>query len=84
MGLIKAAISSASTTLADQWIEYFYCDSLSNDVLIEKGVKQVSAGSNTKGSENIITNGTGIAVNEGQAMLIVEDGKIVDFTVEPG
>ena len=84
MGLIKAASSSASTTLADQWIEYFYCDSLSNEILIQKGKKEVSSGSNTKGSDNIITNGTGIAVNEGQAMLIVEDGKIVDFTVEPG
>lgn len=84
MGLIKAVMDSAKTTLADQWIEYFYCDSLSNEVLVQKGQKHVSSGSNTKGSENIITNGTGIAVNDGQAMLIVEDGKIVDFTVEPG
>lgn len=84
MGLIRAAIDSASSTLADQWLEYFYCDSLSNDILIQKGIKQVKSGSNTKGSENIITNGSSIAVNEGQAMLIVEDGKIVDFTVEPG
>ena len=84
MGLIKAAVDSFKSTLADQWIEYFHCDTLSNDVLIKKGVKVVNKGSNTKGSEDIITNGTGIAVNEGQAVIIVEDGKIVDFTVEPG
>lgn len=84
MGLIKAASAAARTTMADQWLEYFYCDSLSNDVLVRKGIKRVEKGSNYKGSENIITNGSGIAVNEGQAMLIIEDGKVVDFTVEPG
>ena len=84
MGLIRAAFDSARTTLADQWIEYYYCDSLSNEVLIQKGTKVVTSGSNTKGSENIITNGSGFAVNEGQALLIVEDGKIVEFSTEPG
>lgn len=84
MGLIKAAADSAKKTLADQWVEYFYCDTLPNDVLLTKGTKVVTTGSNTKGSENIITNGSGIAVNEGQGMLIVEDGKIVDFTMEAG
>lgn len=84
MGLIRAAIDSAKTTLADQWLEYFYCESLSDDVLVKKASKKVISGSNTKASENIITNGSGIAVNDGQAMIIVEDGKIVDFTVEPG
>ena len=61
MGLIKAAISSAKTTLADQWLEYFYCDSLSDDVLVKKASKRVDAGSNTKGSPDVITNGSGIA-----------------------
>ncbi|MDF9824030.1 membrane protease subunit (stomatin/prohibitin family) [Breznakia sp. PF5-3] len=84
MGLIRAAVASARTTLADQWVEYFYCDSLSNDELLKKGEKTVSSGSNTKGSPNIITDGTGIAVNEGQGVLIVEDGKVVEFTMEPG
>lgn len=84
MGLIRAAVASAKTTLADQWIEYFYCDSLSNNELLKKGQKVVTSGSNTKGSPNIITNGTGIAVNEGQGVLIVEDGKIVEFTMEAG
>ncbi len=84
MGLIKAAIDSARSTLADQWLEYFYCDTLSNDVLLQKGVKVVNKGSNTKASPNIISNGSGFAVNEGQGLLIVEDGKIVEFTLEPG
>lgn len=84
MGLIRAALKSGNTTLADQWIEYFYCDSLSNDVLIKKGIRQSSTGGNKKASDNIISNGTGIAINEGQGMLIVEDGKIVDFSVEAG
>lgn len=84
MGLIKAVVDSAKTTLADQWIEYFYCDTLSNDVLVQRGYRQVKSGSNTKGSDNIITDGSGIAVNEGQAVLIVEDGKIVDFSTEAG
>ena len=84
MGLIKAVVDSAKTTLADQWAEYFYCESLSNNVLMQKGQKVVTSGSNTKASPNIITNGSGIAVNEGQGMLIVEDGKVVDFTMESG
>ena len=84
MGLIRAALDSAKTTLADQWIEYFYCDSLSEQVLVKKGSKRVTSGSNTKASPDIITNGSKFAVNDGQALLIVEDGKVVDFTLEPG
>ena len=72
MGLIKAAKDAIATVLADQWREYFYCDSLSNDVLMVKGQKRVTEGrnSNTKGSDNIITNGSVVAVNEGQCMMI--------------
>ena len=85
MGLIKAALGSLSTTLGDQWREYFYCDSLSDDILVAKGSKQVSGkSSNTKGSDNVITNGAVIAVNEGQAMMIVEQGAIVEFAAEAG
>ena len=65
MGLIRAAFDAAKTTLADQWVEYYYCDSLSNEVLLKKGEKVVTSGSNTKASPNIITNGSGFAVNEG-------------------
>lgn len=84
MGLIRAALASGGTTLADQWIEYFYLESMGNNELLKKGKKVVTSGSNTKGSPNIITNGSGIAVNEGQGVLIVEDGKILDFSMEPG
>lgn len=85
MGLIKAAIGSVGGTLADQWKEFIYCDALPNDILVKKGRKKVSGrSSNTKGSDNVITNGSGIAVADGQCMIIVEKGKIVDICAEPG
>ena len=85
MGLIKAALGSAGGILADQWREYFYCDSMDADTLVCKGIKRTtSRSSNTKGSDNIITNGAVIAVNEGQAMMIVEQGQIVEFAAEAG
>ena len=85
MGLIKAALGSLSSTLGDQWREYFYCDSMTDDVLACKGSKRVSGkSSNTKGSDNVISNGAVIAVNEGQAMMIVEQGQIVEFAAEAG
>ena len=85
MGLIKAALSAAGSVLADQWKEYFYCDSLREDVLMVKGQKRVgSRSSNTKGSENIISNGSVIAVADGQCMMIVDQGKIAEVCAEPG
>lgn len=86
MGLIKAAKDAVQTVLADQWREYFYCDSLSNDVLMTKGQKRVNEGrnSNTKASDNIISNGSVIAVNEGQCMIIVDQGGIVDVCADAG
>lgn len=85
MGLIKAAFSSVGTVLADQWKEYIYCDSLDGETLMAKGEVRINNGSsNTKRSDNIISDGSKIAVNEGQCMLIVENGKIVDFSAEPG
>ncbi len=84
MGLIKSALSAINTTLADQWKEYIYCDSLDSDTLVQKGIVRVTGGSNTQRSSNIISDGSKIAVNEGQFMIIVENGKIVDFTSEPG
>ena len=78
MGLIKAGIGALGGTLADQWKEFFYCEALPNDVLMRKGEKRVSGrSSNTKGNDNIISNGSGIAVADGQCMIIVEQGKIV-------
>jgi len=85
MGLIKAAMGAAGGTLADQWKEFFYCDALENDVMVIKGQKRIGGrSSNTKGNDNIISNGSGIAVADGQCMIIVEQGKIVEFTAEPG
>ena len=85
MGLIKAAMGAAGGVMADQWKEFFYCDSMDKDVMVKKGQKRVSGrSSNTKGSDNIITNGSGIAVADGQCMIIVEQGKIVEVCAEPG
>ncbi len=85
MGLLKAGIGALSTTLADQWKEFFYCEALTTDVLVAKGEKRVgSKSSNTKGSDNIISNGSVVAVNEGQCMLVVEQGKVVEVCAEPG
>lgn len=85
MGLVKALSGAVGGVLADQWKEYFYCDSMPMDVIVSKGQKKVSRRSSNKyGSDNIISNGSVIAVNEGQCMLIVEQGKVVDLCSEPG
>jgi len=85
MGLIKAGIGALGGVMADQWKEFFYCDSIENDVLMVKGSKRVGGrSSNTKGSDNVISNGSGIAVADGQCMIIVEQGKIVEVCAEPG
>ena len=85
MGLIKAAFGAAGGVMADQWKEFFYCEAIPADVLAVKGKKKVTGrSSNTKGDDNIITNGSVIAVANGQCMLIVEQGQIVDMCAEPG
>ncbi len=85
MGLIKAGLNAIHGTLAEQWKEFFYCDSLDADTLVTRGEKRTSRrSSNTKGNENIISNGSGIAVADGQCMMIVEQGKIVEICAEPG
>ena len=77
-------MGSVGGTLADQWKEYFYCDSMPEDVLAVKGKKRVSGRSANRENDNIITNGSVIAVADGQAMMIVDQGKVVEFTAEPG
>ena len=85
MGLLKAGIGALGGVLADQWKEFFYCDALDMDTLVVKGQKRTGRrSSNTKGSDNIISNGSGIAVADGQCMIIVEQGKIVEVCAEPG
>lgn len=85
MGLIKAAAGAVGGVLADQWREFFYCDSMEADTIIIKGEKKTGGrSSNKKGEDNIISNGPVIAVNEGQGMIIVESGKIVEFCDEAG
>ena len=85
MGLIKAALGAVSGVLADQWKEYFYCEAIPEDVLAVKGKKKVTGrSSNTKGDDNIISSGSVIAVADGQCMLIVEQGKVVEVCAEVG
>ena len=85
MGLIKAGMGALDGTLADQWKEFFYCESMPKEVLVTKGQKRTTGrSSNTKGNDNIISNGSGIAVADGQCMIIVEQGKVVEVCAEPG
>jgi len=85
MGLIKAGSGAVGSALADQWKEYFYCEAMEQDVLVTKGRKRTSSrSSNTKGSSNIISNGSVIAVADGQCVLIVDQGKVVEVCAEPG
>ena len=85
MGLIKAGLGALGGVLADQWKEFFYCEALDMDTLVVKGSKRIGGrSSNTKGSDNIISNGSGIAVADGQCMIIVEQGKVVEVCAEPG
>lgn len=87
MGLIKAGMGAVGGVLGDQWKEFIYCESMNPDVLVTKGRKRTSSqgrSSNTSAEDNIISNGSTIAVNEGQCMIIVENGKVVEICSEPG
>ena len=85
MGLIKAGLGAVGGVLADQWKEFFYCEAMDKEVMVTKGQKRISGrSSNTKGSDNIISNGSGIAVTDGQCMIIVDQGRVVGVCAEPG
>ena len=84
MGLIKAGMGAIGGVLGDQWKEFIYCESMKPDVLVSKGQKRVSSrgrSSNTSAEDNIISNGSTIAVNDGQCMIIVESGKVWIFAL---
>ena len=83
MGLIKAAGGATLSTLKDSWKDYFTCESLSNEVLVSRGQKHTSS-LFSKDDSNVITNGSGIVVNEGQCIIIVDNGQVVEFSAEPG
>ncbi len=85
MGLIRAAMGAAGGVMADQWKEYFYCEAMPADLLATRGWKrQIGRSANTKGNDNIISNGSIVAVADGQCAMIVEQGKVVDMCAEPG
>lgn len=85
MGLIKAGLGAVGGVLADQWKEFFYCEAMDKEVMVIKGQKRISGrSSNTKGSDNIIFNGSGIAVADGQCMIIADQGRVVEVCAEPG
>ena len=85
MGILKVGAGAVKGVLEDTWREYFYCPSMEADVLVQKGEqRQSKRGLNLKKSENIISDGSIIAVNEGQAMIIVQQGEIVEFSAEAG
>lgn len=84
MGLIKAFTGSAFSYIGDMWEDYIYCDALDNDTLIQKGHAKSSLGAGSRADDNVITQYSKIAVNAGQMLIIVEDGRIIDFTAEQG
>lgn len=84
MGLIKAVAGSAFSYLDDLWEDYIYCDSMDNETLVKKGERRAAPGAGRHASDNIITQGSRIAVNAGQTLIVVENGRIIDFTAETG
>ena len=83
MGLIKAAISATSSAFGDQFKEFIECPTVANDVIIQRGIVKHGEG-NKNYTEGVISNGSTIAVPQGMAMMIVDNGKIVEFSAEPG
>ncbi len=85
MGIIKAFTGATGGVMADQWLEMYYCDSIPQGILAQKGRKHISErSSNTKGSEDVISDGSVIVVNEGQSAIAVEQGKVIGLYTQPG
>lgn len=83
MGFISATISAVGGTLSDQWKEYFYCDALPANIICQKASKKTK-GFGNRGTENIITKDSIIAVADGQCAVVVEQGQVIDICAEPG
>lgn len=84
MGLIKAAIGAVGSAIGDSFKDYIYCDSLDNSTLMRRGYPKTSGGAGKYSQNSVITDGSRIAVNDGQFLIVVEDGRIVDFSAEQG
>lgn len=84
MGLLRAFASAVASELADQYLEYFYCDSLSNDVLVARGTRKDTKRSRDHGNPEVINNGSGVVVNAGQCAIIASQGTITEVCAEPG
>lgn len=83
MGLIKALVSATSSTLGDQFKEFVTCPTMDKDVIIQRGMVNHGKG-NTNPTSGVISNGSAIAVPQGMAMMIIDNGEIVEFTAESG
>ena len=84
MGIIKAAISSASTMAQDQYKEYFYCPAIPDDIIMVRAYKQTSERSDNHGSNDIVTDGSIIAVADGEYAAVVSNGKVIAEYKESG
>lgn len=87
MGIIKAAVSALGGGLADQWLESWEADNMNDTTVMTSGVavrKNDKRNQNKKGTQDVLTNGSLIQVGMGQCLLVVDGGKVVDFSAEPG
>ena len=84
MGLIRVALEATSQVISDQYKEFFECPSIPDDILIVKGHKDTSGRTRNNNIDDVISNGSLIVVHKGQAMAIVDNGAVVEFTAEAG
>ena len=85
MGLLKAVHGAVGSVLEEQWKEFFRCDALDDETLMVRAYKQTGKRSaNTRKDDDVLTNGSILSVADGQCVLVVKQGKVVDFCREPG
>ena len=85
MGLLKAAHGAVHSVLQEQWKEFFCCSALPDDTLLVRGRKRIGARSaNDRADDEVVTNGSVICVADGQCVLVVKQGKVIDVCTEPG